>query len=229
MGYENLMELSYSCPCDECSNEISIKFDVSEYPIGIINNVIDNSEGAEVLNTPDTIDIDDSPIYILNRPEIIVPETRIITDISTIQGTIPRLIEYLKENPQHIHQIDPREFEKVVAEIFREKGFNVALTQRVCDGGKDVIAIENNSLGIETKYFIECKRYALTNKVGVDIVRSLYGVQNSRDSANKSIIATTSTFTRGARRFVEEETRSSWEMSLKDHSDIMSWINNYGQ
>lgn len=227
MGQENIYEVRYDFDCPNCDNEISLNFEASEYPVEFLNFVLNNSTGAETTGEPDLEHIDDSPIYLIPEPEIIVPENNIITDLSAIHDTIPRLIEYLKRSPQDIHLIDPREFEEVIAEIFRDKGFSVALTPRTRDGGKDVIAIENNDLGIESKYFIECKRYSPTNKVGVDIVRSLYGVQNSRDSANKSIIATTSTFTSGARKFAEEETRSRWEMSLKDYSDVISWIDGY--
>jgi len=229
MGEERIYEIRYDFNCPKCYNEISLTCEASEYPVGFLNFVIDNSNGAEISDVRDIGYLDDSPIYLIPDPEIITPENRIITDLSAIHDTIPRLIDYLKRSPQDIHLIDPREFEEVIAEIFRDKGFNVALTPRTNDGGKDVIAIEKNDLGIETKYFIECKKHSPSNKVGVDIVRSLYGVQNSRNSANKSIIATTSTFTSGARRFVEEETRSRWDMSLKDYSDVTSWIHGYAK
>ncbi|WP_257969288.1 restriction endonuclease, partial [Vibrio parahaemolyticus] len=37
-----------------------------------------------------------------------------------------------------MREITPREFEEVVSEIFRSKGYEVDLTQRTADGGKDV-------------------------------------------------------------------------------------------
>ena len=101
------------------------------------------------------------------------------------------------------------------------------IAQRTRDGGKDIIAISRNSLGIDTKFFIECKRYAKYNKVGVDIVRSLYGVHGTKSSPNKSILATTSTFTTGAIDFAQKEVKSEWERSLKDNKDIIQWIRDY--
>ena len=227
MGYENIIDLVYEYPCDNCDNDISINFSVSEYPLGMVNFILDNSKGAQTLNEPKTIDIDDSPIYIMPSPSIIVPDNRIITDLSGINNAIPRLIDLIQQDNSYIHRITPREFEEVIVEIFRDKGFEVELTQRTRDGGKDIIAIHRNELGIDTQYFVECKRHAPTNKVGVGIVRQLYGVHAATGGPNKSIIATTSTFTSGAIDFANNSTKSEWNMDLKDISHVLSWIYKY--
>jgi len=82
-------------------------------------------------------------------------------------------------------------------------------------------------LGIKNKYFIECKRHSEKNKVGVDIVRSLQGVKNTKDGPNKTIIATTSFFTSDAKKFVENEAASKWDMTLADYNDMVNWLNEY--
>lgn len=227
MGHENLIDLDFEYPCDNCGNEIVISFSISEYPLGMVNFIDDNSTGANTLNTPDTMDIDESPIYIMPTPSIIVPDNRIITDLSGINNAIPSLINLIQQDNSYIHRISPREFEEVIVEIFRDKGFEVELTQRTRDGGKDIIAIHRNELGIDTQYFIECKRHAPTNKVGVGIVRQLYGVHAGIGGPNKSIIATTSTFTSGAIGFASNSTKSQWEMDLKDISHVLTWIDRY--
>ena len=190
------------------------------------NELIEQLAGELTGNCPSWVRRNRAIIYTIPK-KIIFPENRILTDAAGIQDSIPRLIEYLKSNLNDIFRIDPRDFEKVVAEIFRKKGFNVNLTSRSNDGGKDVIALSKDALGIETKYFIECKRYSLENKVGVDIIRSLYGVHHTVNSPNVSVLATTSTFTRGAKSFVEKEIKNKLDISLKDFEDISRWVKGY--
>ena len=160
-------------------------------------------------------------------PSIYIPEKRIITDFLEINNTIPKLISLIQENNKYIYKISPREFEEIIAELFRKQGFNVELTKRTRDGGKDIIAIKKDIMGLDTKYFIECKRYAKTNKINVGIVRALHGIHYTNNGPNKSIIVTTSTFTSVAKKFAKEEVQSEWAMALKDIHDVLDWINDY--
>ncbi len=38
-------------PCHNCGNEIRLKFEVWEYPVGIVNMSNDDSSGAEILQS----------------------------------------------------------------------------------------------------------------------------------------------------------------------------------
>jgi hypothetical protein len=228
MGQQNNYELLYEFDCENCSSEIELNFDATEYPLDVLSYVIDNTKGATCSSEPYiTYHPDHEEIYLFPEPKIIIPESRIITDINLINANIPALIKFLSENPDHLHKIEPREFEEIIAEIFRSKGFEVELTKSTRDGGKDIIAIERHDLGFGTKYFIECKRYSLTNKVGVELVRALHGVKNIRNGPNKVILATTSTFTRGAIDFASNQAPSEWDISLKDYNDVLNWISSY--
>lgn len=186
-----------------------------------------NSTGATIIQVAEVEFIDESPIWLPPAKQIYVPESRLITDISEIKHTIPQLIKLIQEDSSHIYRITTREFEEIVAEIFRAQGYQVTLTKRTRDGGKDVIAIHRNALGLETCYFIECKRHALDSKVDVGIVREVYGVHSTRNGPNKSIIATTSTFTPDAKQYANNEIRSRWDMELKDIQDVLQWIRSY--
>jgi len=227
MGQESNYEISQIYSCHSCGSEFEISFDATEYPVGSLSYVIDNSRGVSCEGEPFMEHVDDSPIYTFPEPEIYIPDQRIITELSEINNTIPRLIHLIQQDNSYIYKISPREFEEIIAEIFRQQGFEVELTKRTRDGGKDVIAVHRNSMGIDTRYFIECKRYAPGNKVDVGIVRALYGVHSGLSGANKSIIATTSSFTPDAIRFVNEGLRSKWEMDLKDINDVLGWISSY--
>lgn len=193
-------------------------------PIGIAEKA-ERLYGSTI--KPFLTNFDKNLVYSLPDPKTIESDSRIISDLNIIIENIPKLIKFLSKNPQYLQEIESREFEEVVAEIFRKQGFEVELTKRTRDGGKDIIAVQRHALGIDTKYFIECKRYSLDHKVSVDIVRNLYGVKNTVDGANKIILATTSTFTKDAINFAKEKIPSKWEIDLKDYNDVTNWIYNY--
>ena len=76
---------------------------------------------------------------------------------------------------------------------------------------------------VSSKFLIECKRYAPDNPVGVELVRSLYGVK-VHEKATKAILATTSRFTASAQEFGDQHL---WELELKDYKGIIAWIRMY--
>ncbi len=91
-----------------------------------------------------------------------------------------------------------REFENLVGEFFRRKGFSVE--QRggdTADGGVDLVA----SIG-EDRYLVQCKHWRM-QRVGVKIVREICGVAAAEGAAGVFVV-TSGAFTDEARRFVEE-------------------------
>lgn len=91
-----------------------------------------------------------------------------------------------------------REFEHLVGEFFRRKGFSVE--QRgghEPDAGVDLVA----SIG-EDRYLVQCKHWRV-QRVGVKVVREICGVA-AAESAAGVFVVTSGTFTEEARRFVEE-------------------------
>lgn len=130
------------------------------------------------------------------------------------------LLQEISKNPEKVFQMKPRDFEKLVAEIFYQKGFEVELTPETRDGGLDLIAVRNSDLlGCET-VLVECKRYAPHKTVGVGVVRSLLGViQDS--NATRGMIVTTSEFTKGAREFGQKHLN---RITLRGHTALMEWI-----
>lgn len=131
------------------------------------------------------------------------------------------LIEKLKQFPDDLRIIDRRKFEELIAELFRGFGYEVELTKRTRDGGKDIIAIKRAE--VETRYLIECKRPEPGNHIGVRTVRELYGVKVD-DNATKAILATTTYFSPEAKEFSEKH---RWELELKDYHAIQEWIASY--
>lgn len=120
-------------------------------------------------------------------------------EVERVQINIGKILE----NEDRIYELSSREFEEVVAEVFKKQGFDVILTQETRDGGSDIIATHSMG-GIPFMVLVECKKYGPNHKVGVSLVRSLLGVQTDH-RANKAVLVTSSSFTRDARVFAEPQ------------------------
>ena len=131
------------------------------------------------------------------------------------------LIARLHKYPDDLRTIDRRKFEELVAELFVGFGYEVELTQRTRDGGKDIIAIRKAE--VDTRFLIECKRPDPGTPVRVSAVRELFGVKTD-DGASKAILATTSYFTPDAKLFFEKH---RWELEPRDFDALQLWIAKY--
>lgn len=129
------------------------------------------------------------------------------------------LTAYILNNPRAMHDISPRRFEELVAYIMEKHGYEVTLTQQSRDGGIDILALKNEGFG-NILTIVDCKKYSETNPIGVAAVRGMYGTLQI-ESASHGIIATTSRFTRDATKLAHEY---KYQLSLKDHADILQWI-----
>jgi len=92
-----------------------------------------------------------------------------------------------------------REFEMLVGEGFRLQGYQVAETGGGgADGGVDLVLTKPGKNGGE-KFLVQCKRWRAF-KVGVDVVRELYGVMAAR-GATGGFVVTSGRFTAEAISF----------------------------
>ena len=90
----------------------------------------------------------------------------------------------------------PKDFEILVAELFKKMGYEVQHTGRAGDAGIDIILNE----GFGNRTIVQCKKYS--SKVGVATVRELYG--SLIDSkTNRGVIVTTDDYTSGAKEFAK--------------------------
>jgi restriction system protein len=142
----------------------------------------------------------------------------IAPDVIPVCVDFRRLIRDVKIKPQELFALDSRQFEELVAEIWRSLGYETELTARTKDGGRDIVAVRKSEASI--RFLIECKRYNPSNKVGVELVRALYGVK-MHEKATKGILATTSTFTRGAKGFFNDH---MWELEPRDFNGVVDWV-----
>ncbi len=146
-----------------------------------------------------------------------------ISDINNIKIDVCEINDWmlkeLNKNPIDLYKLSSRKFEELIAEIFIRKGYNVELTPTTHDGGKDIYVANKNDFG-SFLYLVECKKYNPTRKVGVSVIRDLYGVL-SKERATYAIAVTTSYFTKPAQEFQQE---LQYQMSLQDFSSIKKWL-----
>lgn len=241
-------DLYFRCQhCDEIGIIASSSISIQETGFGSISSqVFSCSACNQLLSFGYSLNADEQmhPGLFIMTSQIytsfidILDEVKIIRNplfVSKISGISPLeycrtldAIEDLRLNISSLSGIDRRYFEQVTAELIRSKGFEVEVTKKTRDGGRDIIGITNVN-GIPFKLFVECKRKDLGNPIGVDIVRSVYGVHNTQNGPNKSIIVSTTYFTKDARNFPKQEANSHWELGLYDFDDLSKWIADYGR
>lgn len=91
-----------------------------------------------------------------------------------------------------------REFELLVGEFFRRKGFSVEHHGgRAPDGGVDLMA----RIG-DDRYLVQCKHWRV-QRVGVAVVREICGV-SAAEGAVGAFVVTSGSFTDEARKFVTD-------------------------
>jgi Restriction endonuclease/Sigma-70, region 4 len=143
--------------------------------------------------------------------------------IVQVTGDFQRLLDESAIRPEKLLQLTPRQFEEFIAELWERFGYQVELTKRTRDGGRDVIAVRR--VEAELKFLIECKRNNPSHKVGIGLVRALYGVK-MHEKATKAFLATTSYFTRTAKEFFEQH---RWELEPRDYQGVLDWIKTVSQ
>lgn len=88
-----------------------------------------------------------------------------------------------------------QQFEMLVGEAFRQQGYRVVETGGgAADGGIDLVLTKGNE-----KFLVQCKQWKAF-KVGVDVVRELYGVMAAKGAAG-GFVVTSGRFTADAVEF----------------------------
>lgn len=148
------------------------------------------------------------------EPNLIVPIKKSIALVNE------RLAHHFQNDPEALRRIDPFTFEKVVAELFEDDGYEVILTPQRADGGKDIYVYKKDPI-TNLMFMVECKRYTPPNKVSVETARQLYGVVQ-QERANAGIIVTTSYFTKPAKDFANGV---PYQLFLRDFDYLSQWLN----
>lgn len=109
----------------------------------------------------------------------------------------PRPAQSFSKTPKPTDDMSWSEFELLVGEAFRKKGFSVVHGGDAgADGGVDVHLRKDGK-----RYLVQCKHWK-TKRVGVAVIRELYGVMASSGVAGGYVV-TSGEFTEEAKTFAE--------------------------
>ncbi len=193
MGVEYEHDFSGEKQCEKCANRMYYKIIGYEYPVGAYNSQDTKTFGCTFTRRP-VIDIVWECVF--DYP------TNAECDLCSLVCQVEQNIYDIADHPDNIYHLSPADFEDLVAEVFRRNGFDVMVTPRTRDGGKDILATYNMG-GIPCMLIIECKRYAEDKKVGVGVIRQIHGTQQA-EHYGKAVVVTTSSFSLDAKRFADD-------------------------
>lgn len=173
-------------------------------------------------NIDSLLSITNQPLYDLSN-NIHIPKKKIISASRPIIISANNdLVSSLKKQPSDLHKLTPREFEILLAELLRDMGWEVELTKQTRDGGSDILAYLNTDIG-RLLCIVEAKHYREDRKIGVDLVRTLYGTLCDVE-ANSAMLVTSSSFTSDARVFQQKH---KYQLTLRDYADVVDWIQKF--
>lgn len=123
------------------------------------------------------------------------------------------LLQQAVANPHKITDgMSWQEFELLVGEAFRQRGYAVEETASGSDGGVDLVLHKSGE-----KFLVQCKQWRAF-KVGVSVVRELYGVMAAQGAAG-GFVVTSGRFTGEAKAFAE-----GLNLTLIDGEQLVRWL-----
>jgi len=118
-----------------------------------------------------------------------------------------------QKNIESIRNLSWREFEQLVGEAYRRQGYRVVENEGAgADGGVDLWLKKDGFL-----HLVQCKQWR-SKKVGVAVVREMFGVMTAENAASFSII-TSGMFTQEAKNFAHSK-----PIDLVDGSQLLTMI-----
>jgi hypothetical protein len=133
---------------------------------------------------------------------------------------------WLLEDIERLKQIDPNQFQQLVADRLSHLGLEIQLVGDINrkDGGIDIIAYPHKSNAFLFLIGVQVKHHRTERKTGAPDIRDLYGVLSSRNSPfHCGMIVTNTSFTADAKWFAAH---NQTLLRLRDLSDLRRWLNN---
>lgn len=128
-----------------------------------------------------------------------------------------RQTQQAAHNTRTLDQLEWREFEFLVGQVFREQGYKVSEGRGVQDGGVDITLVRGDQ-----RILVQCKHWKTTT-VGVAVVRELAGVVQL-NKASGGVVVCSGRFTKDA--FDEAQKLG---IRLIAGSDLLQHIEKLGQ
>jgi hypothetical protein len=147
-----------------------------------------------------------------------------VTKNNNLISPIEVAIHESKVNPNIIFNMNPHRFEEFIARIFINMGYNVELTKKTRDGGRDIFGFRDAD---KKKVAIEVKRYSPKNPISIGLVQRFVGA-NVVEDVTDMLFVTSSRYTKPSRNYNDKfNSKNTMKLELNDYSDIIKWINDY--
>lgn len=172
---------------------------------------------------------------------VTVAPTHVVSQVSPVERLLagtPAEHRDQAERPRSsgrtIYSVPWHDFEVVVAEVFRRRGYEVQIPAAFgADGGKDLTVRRDGRTRV-----VQCKHWRRDDKIPVSEIRNFYGVVMA-ESAADGVFVTTAQFSRDAREFADgkplllvdgeqlEQLVTSVTTPGENICDIEHWIENF--
>lgn len=139
--------------------------------------------------------------------------------------------EFLKKpdiKERLLRNINADLFEELIADLLRDQGFDVFLTKRTRDGGKDIWASILHE-GRRVTALVECKvrgGEAAIDPVFARAVVGTYAIEKNRGINVDCALMVTTSKNVGPETLAIQQTMR--EFSVKDYDDVLNWMQAYG-
>lgn len=160
----------------------------------------------------------------LTVSSLIIPE-RAVDEGVLVRSTAAVWIEVVKHLSKDwtlAFQLTPRQWEELVAGAFTREKYEVTLTPRSGDGGRDIIAVRHG-IGC-VRILGSVKANAPHVEVAYDDVRAIAGVVLGDSKASKGIITTTSGFPPKIFDDPTVKSLSPTRLELVDGPKLQEWL-----
>ncbi|HTD89414.1 MAG TPA: restriction endonuclease [Burkholderiales bacterium] len=166
---------------------------------------------------------------LLDTPSLLL-QAVVITSDKTAEGILIQsaavpwfeIVGIIQRSPESIYSIHWRKWEEIIAGAYKQAGFDVVLTPRSNDKGRDVIATRP---GIGSVCFFDpVKANHPGNLVTFEEVSAMLGVLSTRPNVSKGIITTTSSFAPGVLTDPELARFMPYRLELKARDTLLPWL-----
>jgi restriction system protein len=133
-----------------------------------------------------------------------------------------KLVDLVVRSPGEVHSIGWRTWEEIIAGAYTQQGFEVTLTPRSNDKGRDVIATKRGWGSV--RLIEQVKAYGPGHLVSADDVRAMLGVLTLDPAASKALVTTTSGFAPGIYKDPDLARVMPTRLELKARDALIEWL-----
>lgn len=125
-----------------------------------------------------------------------------------------------KTTLKNLQDMNEYEFEKLVADLWKKKGWSTTVTSASNDSGIDVIAEKRTPF--YQKQLIQAKRYSSNSKIGSPDIQQYSSLKHQKDDVDSVVVITTGDFTDQA-----QDAASDLNVKIINGNGLMSIINTH--